>query len=41
MTEIVFLTEDERWITVHLDGTAPYTVGGVPLADYFDNAPKG
>lgn len=41
MTEIVFLTEDDRWITVYLDGTAPYTVGGVPLADYFDNAPKG
>ena len=41
MDRIVFLTEDDRWITVYLDGTAPYTVGGVPLADYFDNAPKG
>lgn len=41
MTEIVFLTEDERWITVHLDGTKPYAVGGIPLTDYFDNAPKG
>ena len=41
MTEIVFMTEDGRWITVYLDGTAPYTVGGVPLADYFDNAPNG
>jgi hypothetical protein len=41
MDRIVFLTEDDRWITVYLDGTAPYTVGGIPLADYFDNAPKG
>lgn len=41
MTEIVFLTEDDRWITVHLDGTKPYAVGGIPLTDYFDNAPKG
>ena len=41
MDRIVFLTEDDRWITVYLDGTAPYTVGGVPLADYFDNVPKG
>ena len=41
MDRIVFLTEDDRWITVYLDGTAPYTVGGVPLSDYFDNAPKG
>jgi hypothetical protein len=41
MTEIIFCAEDGRWITVYLDGTAPYTVGGVPLADYFDNAPKG
>lgn len=41
MDRIVFMTEDDRWITVYLDGTAPYTVGGIPLADYFDNAPKG
>jgi hypothetical protein len=41
MDRIVFLTEDDRRITVYLDGTAPYTVGGVPLVDYFDNAPQG
>ena len=40
MDRIVFLTEDDRRITVYLDGTAPYTVGGVPLVDYFDNAPQ-
>ena len=41
MDRIVFLTEDDRWITVYLDGTKPYAVGGIPLTDYFDNAPKG
>ncbi len=41
MDRIVFLTEDDRRITVYLDGTAPYTVDGVALTDYFDNAPKG
>lgn len=47
LDRIEFLTEDNRTVLVRpqagllLDGTAPYTVGGIPLADYFDNARKG
>lgn len=39
MTEIVFLTEDGRWITVRPD--AGLLLDGVSLYDYFDNAPQG
>lgn len=47
LDRIEFLTEDNRTVLVRpqagllLDGTAPYTVDGVPLADYFDNARQG
>ena len=39
LTEIIFSAEDGRWITVHPD--VGRMLDGVPLADYFDNAPQG
>ncbi len=39
---IEFVTEDgSKTILVRLDGGPASTIDGVPLADYFDNAPKG
>lgn len=39
LTEIVFMTEDGRWITVRPD--AGLLLDGVSLYEYFDNAPQG
>lgn len=33
-------TEDGRTVLVRLSDTVPYAVNGVPLVDYFDNAPQ-
>ena len=40
LDRIEFETEDGRTVLVRLSDTVPYAVNGVPLIDYFDNAPQ-